>query len=71
MGLFLLSTLNLSAEVIFRESFDQGAGGWTTGKNKTHTGGETWHRNILGYYGEPVSPEAAAKRRTLRRVRHR
>ncbi len=55
LGLFLLITLNLSAEVVFRESFDQGAGGWTTGKNKTHTRGEIWHRNILGYYGEPVS----------------
>lgn len=55
LGLFLLIELSLSAEVIFRESFDQGAGGWTTGKNKTHTRGETWHRNILGFYGEPAS----------------
>ena len=53
-GVFLLVTVSLSGQVIYRESFDQGAAGWTTGKNKTHTRGETWHRNIIGYYGQPV-----------------
>ena len=57
LGLFLLIELSLSAEVIFRESFDQKAGGWTTGKNKTHTRGETWHRNILwGFILVDVDP---------------
>jgi hypothetical protein len=41
-------------DVVAAHSFDRGPEAWHTGKDKTHTRGVTWHRNILGFYGEPV-----------------
>ena len=43
-----------SGDVVAAHSFDRGPEAWHTGKDKTHTRGVTWHRNILGFYGEPV-----------------
>lgn len=52
----LTGSTSTPGEVIYRESFDEGPAEqvWTTGKNKSHTEGETWHRNILGHYGWPA-----------------
>jgi hypothetical protein len=41
-------------KVVYHQDFDQGPDQWRMAKNKTHTEGETWHRNIFGFYGEPV-----------------
>lgn len=45
---------SLSGEVVYHQSFDRGSDQWRMGKNKSHTEGETWHRNIFGFFGEGV-----------------
>ncbi len=44
----------VSGDVVAEHTFDQGPEAWHMEKDKTHTRGVTWHRNILGFYGEPV-----------------
>ena len=42
---------SLQAQVIYRESFDEGPGAWAMGKDKpTHD----WHKDVFGRYGGPV-----------------
>ena len=44
----------MPGEVVYSQSFGRGPDQWRMGKNKTHTRGDTWHQNILGFYGEGV-----------------
>src|SRR5687767_12264768 len=37
--------------LLYRETFDQGPGAWSTGKDQEDG---SWHRNILGFRGHPV-----------------
>ncbi len=45
----------MEQRTVYHETFDNGPGVWTMGKSTSeYKGGETWHKNILGYYGEGV-----------------
>lgn len=56
-SVLLVAALAGSVEV-YRASFDRGPDRWTTGKNKlTPEGEQTWHRNILGFWGHGVPLE--------------
>lgn len=50
----LLAIEKPSQETVYVQSFEQGPDNWEMGRNKTHTEGVTWHKNIFGYYGEGV-----------------
>lgn len=43
-----------NGEVVYRETFNQGPGAWTQGKN--HENG-SWHRNVFGQKGEGLALE--------------
>ena len=41
-------------EMVYRETFDEGPGAWTQGKNR---GDGSWHKNVLGQRGEGLPLE--------------